>query len=418
MSFAEWQSLSPSAAARLCHARLAALPAAQHHAAVASLAPADVLAARLAAGDPAAPLRGLPYFLKDLFAVAREPMFAGSTFLPQERPLPAQDSFMVRRLREYGAALAGKAHLHEFAYGLTGENPHYGDCEHPRFPGRTTGGSSSGSAALVAAGVVPFAVGTDTGCSVRLPAAFCGLYGFRLTPGDAWISDAFPLAPTFDTAGWFTRCGGDMQTLLHTLVGFEGSAREPRGFWLDWPDLDPALKPHYRAAAEKLAVRADPAMQRELTAGFAPAATAYSVIVAQEAWATHAPWFDRHSGHYDPNVRARLESARHLTPARIESARAALTAVRRLWTQVFLSCDFLILPAAPTVALTKADCTVENRQRIIDCNAPASLGGLPVLTIHVPLPDGLSLGLQLVAPHPQSAAIPWALGARAVRSPE
>ena len=125
--------------------------------------------------------------------------------------------------------MAGKdADLFEFAWGLTGENAHFGDCEHPRFPGRTSGGSSSGSAEAVAAEIVPLAIGTDTGGSIRVPAAFCGIFGYRGVPGEPWITDAVQLAPSFDTAGWFTRSGADMmRQLIEALVGLRTSERTP-----------------------------------------------------------------------------------------------------------------------------------------------------------------------------------------------
>jgi amidase/aspartyl-tRNA(Asn)/glutamyl-tRNA(Gln) amidotransferase subunit A len=192
MTFDDWQRLSPGAAAHEMLRRVAALPDTQRRAAIATLPDETILTARFAAvprSSPPSLLGGVPYFLKDLFDVAGEPTLAGSLFLPEVRPAPARESALVRGLRDAGAVLGGKAHLHEFAYGLTGENVHSGDVEHPRFPGRTSGGSSSGSAALVAAGVVPLAIGTDTGGSIRVPAAFCGLFGFRLTPRDKFIRD-------------------------------------------------------------------------------------------------------------------------------------------------------------------------------------------------------------------------------------
>ncbi|MBX3749500.1 MAG: amidase [Opitutaceae bacterium] len=409
MTFASWRDLAPSAAARRVREAVARLSSAQQRAAIAAMPSADALAERFAAANRAAPLGAIPYFAKDLFDVAGEPTQAGSTFLAEARPLPAHDSALVARLRELGAVLAGKSHLHEFAYGLTGENPHYGDCEHPRFPGRTTGGSSSGSAALVAAGVVPFALGTDTGCSVRLPAAFCGLFGLRLTPGDRWIRDVFPLAPSFDTAGWFTATAADLLHAHGALVGWREAAREPRGAYLDWPDLDPVVADACGRAAARIAAPADRDLRRDLHEGFAAAAGAYSTIVAHEGSHGHRAWFTRYRDRYDPAVRARLEAGAALTPAQIDTANAACAAVRRRWTQVFLGHDFLVMPVAPCAALTKAECTPSNRQRILALTAPASVGGLPVLTVPVPLPDGLSAGLQIVVNHPQSPVIPWVL---------
>lgn len=409
MTFASWHDLTPTAAARRVREAVARLSPAQQRAVVAAMPAEAELAERFAAANRAAPLGAVPYFAKDLYDVAGEPTLAGSTFLAEVRPLPVRDSALVARLRELGAVLAGKSQLHEFAYGLTGENPHYGDCEHPRFPGRTTGGSSSGSAALVAAGVVPFALGTDTGCSVRLPAAFCGLFGLRLTPGDRWIRDVFPLAPSFDTAGWFTATAGDLLHAHGALVGWREASREPRGVYLAWPNLDPAVEEACARVAARIAAPADRDLQRDLVEGFAPAAGAYSTIVAHEGSHGHRAWFDCYRDRYDPSVRARLEGGAALTPPQIDAANASIADVRRRWTQVFLGYDFLVMPVAPCAALTKAECTPANRQRILALTAPASVAGLPVLTLPVPLPDGLTAGLQVVVNHPQSPVIPWVL---------
>jgi len=409
MTFDDWRELTPAAAARRVREACLRLPPAQQRATVAAMADEGTLLERFAGANRAAPLAAVPYFAKDLYDVAGEPTRAGSTFLPEVRPLPVQDSALIARLRELGAVLAGKSHLHEFAYGLTGENPHYGDCEHPRFPGRTTGGSSSGSAALVAAGVVPFALGTDTGCSVRLPAAFCGLFGLRLTPGDRWIRDVFPLAPSFDTAGWFTTNASDLLLAHGALVGWREANREPRGAYLEWPNLDPAVRTACAQAAARITVPAAPDLQRDLVEGFAPAAAAYSTIVAHEGSHGHQAWFERYRDRYDPAVRDRLAGGAALTPAQIDGAHATCAAVRRRWTQVFLNYDFLVMPVAPCAALTKAECTPVNRQRILALTAPASIGGLPVLTVPVPLPDGLTAGLQIVINHPQSPVVPWVL---------
>ena len=409
MTFAEWQQRPPEAAAGEVRRRMESrLGAAQRRAALAVSLDEGPLADAFAAA-PAGPLRGVPYVVKDLFDVAGMPTFAGSSFLPEVRPAPKVSSRIVLELGAAGAVLAGKAHMFEFAWGLTGENAHYGDCERPGFPGRTSGGSSSGSAAAVAAGIVPLAIGSDTGGSIRVPAAFCGLFGFRGAPGSPLISDAVPLAPSYDTAGWLTRTARDMRTATAVLAGMRTSERAPRGCYLEMPGLDPDVAAACRAASSALAPPADGATRDELLHKFESASEVYGVLAGIEAWKVHKKWADRFRARYGPLVQDRLDRARSISPAQVaavESSRASLILV---WTRYFLTFDFLVMPAAPFGALAKEDCTPANRLRMLGLTAPASLAGLPALTIPVPLPSGLSAGLQIVVNDPQSPAVSWVL---------
>ncbi len=410
MNFSDWQALQPAAAARELRRRALALPAGQQRAAIVRLPAVAELTERFAASPRGTPLAGVPYFLKDLYDVAGEPTLAGSTFLPEIRPPPARDGAIVGALRAAGAVLAGKAHLHEFAYGLTGENPHYGDCEHPRFPGRTTGGSSSGAAALVAGGVAPFAIGTDTAGSVRVPAAFCGLFGLRLTPRHPWIADAFPLAPSYDTAGWFTATAGDMAAAASALLEQRGAGgAAPRGVYLEPPGLEPEVASACRGAAARLATEADAAIVAAWQAVMSEATTHYNVLASREAWQVHAAWAERYRERYDPAVWRRLIRAREWTPPQVEAAQAGAAVVQRWWTDFFRGHDFLVLPATSMPALTRAQFTAENRTRLLNLTTPASLGGLPALTMPVPLTDGLTTGLQFVFPDLRGSALLWIL---------
>ncbi len=403
--------MAPAAAAAEVHRRVRTrLEPAQQRAVLAWLRPEAELAAALAAADPGRPLGRVPYFAKDLFDTAGAPTAAGSTFLPRERPSGTRDGALAAACARAGAVLAGKTHLHEFAYGITGENPHHGDCHRPGFPGRTTGGSSSGSAAAVAAGIVPLALGTDTGGSVRVPAAFCGLFGLRLSPGEPWIADAVPLAPTCDTAGWFTAGAQDLAAVIEALLPAERAAeRTLRGRSWAPAGLDPAVAAAFAGAAGQLAEPAEAALQAELAAGFAPALATYHTVVAAEAWAWHRGWFAHRAAEYDPNVRQRLENAARVTPEQVAAARAATEGVRSVWRDYFRTHDFLVLPATPTPAPTKAECTPELRNRIITLTAPASLGGQPVLSLPVALPGGLTTGLQVIVPEVRSPVLRWAL---------
>ncbi|MEY4488784.1 MAG: hypothetical protein RIQ79_1292 [Verrucomicrobiota bacterium] len=406
LTIAGWRALAPGQAARRVHAAAAALPPAQHRAALASILPEGELAAQLAGAPRDGLLGGVPAFLKDLWDVAGAPTFAGSNFLPEVRPAPAQESRLVTQLRHKGVVLAGKTHLHEFAFGLTGENPHYGDCEHPRLPGRTSGGSSSGSAVAVAAGLAPLAIGTDTGGSIRVPSAFCGLYGFRTVPHHEWIADAFPLARSYDTAGWFTACAEDMLSVMAELVGPSSpDARGLRGAWLELPGLDPDVGVVFRSAANRIAPRLADELAATLKSAFAPAAALYGVLGATEACQLHADWLGPYASRYDPVVRQRLENASRLSPSQIASAREGEARLRAAWDAFFEDHDFLVLPASPFPALTKTECHAENRARLLSLTAPVSLAGLPALTVPLTLPDTpLTTGLQVVTRHLDSPA--------------
>ena len=409
MTFRDWQQLAPAAAAHELHARVRArLSPEQQRAAVAHLPGEPELTRSFAAAPRGLPMSGVPYFLKDLFPVTGQPMFAGSSFLPEVKPPAAQDAMIVQKLRATGAVLVGRTHLQEFAYGITGENPHYGDCAHPGFPRRLTGGSSSGSAAVVAAGIVPLAIGTDTGGSVRLPAAFCGLYGFRLTPRDPFIADAFPLAPSYDTAGWFTATAGDMATTIASLVGLTPAARDPRGCYVELPGLDAEVALACGKVASGFA-SIDAASQSAVRAALSQSVDTYNIVVADEAWAVHHTWAERFKDRYDPAVWQRLNRVHSTTEAQRTAARQSTATIKRMWTDYFRDHDFLVLPSSPFAALTKADCTPENRLRILTLTSPASIGGYPVLTMPVALPSGLTTGLQVVVPRVDSPAIGWVL---------
>jgi amidase/aspartyl-tRNA(Asn)/glutamyl-tRNA(Gln) amidotransferase subunit A len=346
-----------------------------------------------------------------MFDVAGLPTFGGSSFLPEVRPAPSSESRVVRALRDAGAVFAGKTHLFEFAWGLTGQNAHYGDCERPGHPGRTSGGSSSGSAVAVAADIVPLAIGTDTGGSIRVPAAFCGLFGFRGVPRDPFIADGVPLAPSFDTIGWFTRTGADMRAAIDALVGLEPSPAQPRGCYLEMPGLESEVAAACSAAASGFAPPADSRTRGELLERFASAAEVYGVLAGTETWKIHRKWADRYRARYGPLVQDRLERARGISLAQVAAVEPSQAALKRAWADFFQTHDFLVMAATPFPALSRDQFTPANRLAMLSLTGPASLGGYPVLAVPVRLPAGLTCGLQIIVSHPRSPVIPWALDA-------
>lgn len=412
----EWKqavAADPGAAAAEFFRRVDTLSPAQRSAIWAWLPTANELTRRMAAGRNC-PLGGAPYALKDLFHVAGLPTRGGGILPVPSMIEPREtDGTLVQALTEAGGALAGKTQLHEFAYGLTGENPHHGDVDHPAFPGHTSGGSSSGSAAAVAAGIVPFGIGTDTGGSIRVPAAFCGIFGIRFSPGHRWMTDGFPLAPSFDTAGWFTRTAGDMRELTDVLIGLGELTREPRGVALGLESVGGNAEETVRAALAKaaggLAEPADADVAETFAHVMRNAGLTYSIMQSTEALAVHRDWLDVHRADYGEGVWRLIDRGRNWTDEQRAAAALSFAGVERFWTQFFLTWDFLVLPATPFPALAKADCTPENRARLLALTAPASLGGLPVLTVPVHLGGGRTTGLQIIVNSPHSPVIPWAL---------
>ncbi len=350
---------------------------------------------------PGLPLAGVPFLVKDLYDVAGWPTTASSTFLADERGIPEHTASLVRRFWELGAVPVGKTHLNEFAYGLSGRNVHFGNCPHPRFPDRIPGGSSSGSAWGVGQGLVPLALGTDTGGSVRVPAAFCGLWGLRLTPAEGWLEGCFPLSPSMDTAGWFTHNPEDMAVLIRLLLEDPAPVDiELRGLRLapGTAVSDPYLTAACDQLYEALRLAVDSETERAFEAACADLVTHYAVIQSREAFTVHEPWLDRYRDQYGPAVWARIDRGRHWSPGQVSAAETAREGLVTFFRTLFEDWDYVVIPAVPVTAPRASDLDEELRTCLLTLTAPASLAALPVLTLPVPLPDGLSGGLQLIFP--------------------
>ena len=399
----------PAAAARTVLQRMAALDAPARLAIFAFVPEEAALAQSFAHSvRQGGELAGVPFVVKDLFPVAGHRIGAGSAFLASLREREPADAPLILRLRQCGAVFAGITQLHEFAFGITGENPHFGDCPNPRLPGRVTGGSSSGSVAAVAAGIVPLAVGTDTGGSIRVPAAFCGVWGHRGQPGDEFIQHSFPLAPSFDTAGWFTNNRRDLATATRAVYGaarFAPSSK-PLAYvpsLLLPSDPSPTFAQPIDAAARDMAEPLSDDLLREFLDATADAAAAFTVIQGVEAAAIHAPWLESHRDRYAPVVWGRLDRGRRRTEAELAGAQQTRARIRAVFAAIFERFSGLVMTASPFPALTKAECTEEARRRILHLTSPASHAALPALVVPVGLPEGTTGGLQVITPEPQTA---------------
>jgi aspartyl-tRNA(Asn)/glutamyl-tRNA(Gln) amidotransferase subunit A len=408
-AFAQWRNLDPARAAARIHETAARLPG--RSAALSLLPGRPELERRFELAADERPLAGIPFVVKDLYDAAGEPTRAGSSFLDKVRPLPKTDAALLRDARHAGLVCVGRSHLHEFAYGLTGENIWHGDCPHPFHPGRLAGGSSSGSAWAVGTGLVPLAFGTDTAGSVRVPAAWCGLHGVRWTQ-NAWIRDGvFPLAPSYDAAGWFTADAAGMAAMLRDFgpssgpdAGLERSGNPPRVAWLEPPAglvREDLLHASRKSPSGPLPGRRT--ASRDSAGGGGRAAVhrpprAYTILQSREAFRIHEAWLDARKADYDPRVWALLDRGRHWNNTDIAGAEAGQERIRAVFAACLTAHDLVAMPVVPAPAPAKAEATPDLRARLLALNTPCSLARLPALTLPVPLPGGFHAGIQFLSP--------------------
>lgn len=373
-------------------------------------------AAQEQAGQPGDPrfLAGLPVSVKDLFDVAGWGTTCGSRFYGRLRSWAGQDAGYVARWRRAGVLFTGKTHLNEFAWGITGENPWFGDCTIPGRPDRLTGGSSSGAAATVVAGAAVAALGTDTGGSLRVPAALCGLVSFRQSHGFGEGDGVFPLAHSLDTLGWLQRHVRDVRSLAHALHPELAPAPVPvrpriavlEGSWLGGLE-EPVVMAREQLAGALAAAGAGVA--RREAHGWERAPELFVPIQAHEAVGHHAEFLPAHRQEYDPALPARFALGESITPAQyrqLQEERRRFVADRV--TPLFDGVDFLLAPACAVTALRAGEDQSATRPRLLRLTAPVSLAGLPVLTIPWFLPGDVTTGFQVIAPQGADTRL-WAL---------
>jgi amidase len=369
----------------------------------------DVPVAHAAGG----PLAGLTFAVKDIFDVAGYPTGCGNPVKRRESGPAKAHAPVVATLLQAGARFVGKTHTAELAFSLDGRNAHYGTPTNPAAPGRVPGGSSSGSAAAVAAGLCDFAVGSDTGGSVRGPASFCGLVGLRPTFGRTDLRGAMPLAPSFDTVGWFTRSVGLYERIAAVLLGDDAAG--PRLSRLIRVSDAFAL---LFGAAEAAAVAAGESRAAEALGSAAGVTLApdglgewqqlYRILQGYEAWATHGPWIESRDAELGPQTATRFAVSRRVTPAEAEAATKKRSAVSDRVRAIVGQDGVLMLPTMPGVALP-VDAPEEEfeafRARAISMLCIAGLAGLPQVSLPVGSVAGCPLGLSLIGPPGRDRAL-------------
>ena len=387
------------------------------------------LASGKARGAPG-PLCGIPIAHKDLIATKGLRTTAGSRILGEW--IPRRDAQVVRALAEAGAVSLGKTNTHEFAFGTTNDNPHYGSTGNPWDPSLTTGGSSGGSAAAVAAGIVPLATGTDTAGSIRIPAALCGAVGLKPTYGLVPTQGIVPLGKTFDTAGPIARTVEDAALGLEALTGVKPEIEKRtslKGVRIGVPEhyvfdkVDPEVEAGVRAALDvlvKLGADVRPVRIPELAQWFDIGIS----IVRPEALAFHSRWFPARAGDYGEDVARSLEAAQRISGAEYLVALERRKAFSRALRRVLDTVDFLAGPTVPMLAFENrlafqpvAPGGDLPRYALTRLTYPYNLSRLPAISVPCARSKaGLPIGLQLAAgAYEESALLTVALAYETAR---
>ncbi|QKJ85961.1 AtzE family amidohydrolase [Paramixta manurensis] len=371
-------------------------------------------------GQPLPALAGIPYGVKNLFDVAGFSTLAGASLF-SDRPPARADAWAVQKLAKAGALLSGMLNMDAYAYGFTTENSHYGTTHNPHDPTRIAGGSSGGSAAAVAAGLVHFALGTDTNGSIRVPASLCGILGLKPTFGRLSRSGSHPFVASLDHIGPFARCSEDLAIVYDALQG-----QDPQDAFQANAALQPAL-PTLEQGVEDLrfgvaggyfqtwcnddarqaVARAAQALnaQEEVTLPHVDLArSAAFILTASEGGNHYLPALRSMPERFEPHSRERLLAGAMLPAAWYLQAQRFRRHFQQQVLPLFESVDVLIAPATPCSATLIGQETIHINGTDLPTRAsmgmltqPISFLGLPVVTVPMQTASGLPIGIQLIA---------------------
>jgi aspartyl-tRNA(Asn)/glutamyl-tRNA(Gln) amidotransferase subunit A len=370
------------------------------------------------------PLHGVPIGLKDLYDLAGVPNTMGSKILRDN--VPGADATVVRRLKEAGAVILGKQNMHEFAFGITSENPHFGVVRNPWKPDCIPGGSSGGTAAGVAAGLCAAGIGSDTGASIRAPASFCGTVGLKPTFGRVSKAGALPLAWSMDHVGPLARSVADCALVLQAIAGADprdpSSSAEPvpdysaelnrgvHGLRLGIPRehffdlLEPDVERLVREAISTLE-RLGARVQDVSLPHVGHAQVAGNAIMTSEAAAWHAPWLRERPQDYGADVLQRIRGGLLVRATEYLHSQQLRTLVQQDFARAFTRVDVVLGPTVPLVAppigrtfepggpLNLPPRSIANRTTV-----PCNLSGMPAISVPCGFSDGLPVGLQIMGP--------------------
>ena len=354
-------------------------------------------------GATGGPLSGLTFAAKDIFDVAGHVTGGGNPDWKATHPPAERTAWIIQTLVDAGATMVGKTHTDELTRGILGENAHYGTPINSRAPGRVPGGSSSGSAAAVTGGLVDFALGSDTGGSVRIPASFCGLFGLRPTHGRIPLDGILEQAPSYDTIGWFARDAATFARVAQAVFGSTVSAGAPARLVIAadlFDECDPAVAAALRPVAEQVAGMAAASESVSLAPdGVEGWAWQQNTLQSIEAWKSVSDWIDAVNPRFSYMVAERYSLGISFTQPQIEAARATRDTVRRRLDEVAPAGTFLCFPTSPVVAPPRGQTLTGKRGsqgRIVRLTCMGGTTGRPQLSLPLAEADGVPVGLSIM----------------------
>ncbi len=354
-------------------------------------------------GKTNGPLAGLRAAVKDMYDVAGTRTGGGNPdWLRVQAPASA-NAAAIEQLLDGGATIIGKTVCDEFFFSLAGVNAHYGTPLNPRAPGRLPGGSSSGSASATASGAGDFALGSDTGGSVRVPAAFCGIFGIRPTLSRVSLAGVMPMAPSFDVPGWFANGPGVFQrvgTVLLENQGIEAPLNELIILDDAFAEADAEVAALLRSALDDMARDLPkPRNGRIAPNGLDPWREIFRVIQASEVWQTFGSFIEKHQPRMGPGIRERMQFAAAVKTADVNKARENHAQARAHIHAVARPGTVLALPTAPCIAPmieSSSDDLESFRVRAMRLTCIAGLGGLPQVSLPIGAVAGTPVGLSFI----------------------
>jgi amidase len=355
-------------------------------------------------GIATGPLLGCSFAVKDVFDIAGYRTGNGHPRWLETHPPAERTASAVERLLSAGAHLVGKTYCDEMTYSINGENVHYGTPVNPRALGRIPGGSSSGSASAVSGGLVDFALGTDCGGSVRIPASYCGIYGIRTSHGLVPADGVVPLAKSFDTVGWFARTASLMQRVGFVLLP-TANRFVPKRLLIAtdaFASLDSKITAALTPAVETVTATIEKADRVNVyTSDSAERLTIFRVLQGAEIHAQHGAWIDRYRPEFGPGIRERFAWAATITAAEVAMALPRREAVAHYMDSLLADDAILCLPTAPGIAPRLNTPPIELevfRSLALALLSIAGLGRLPQISLPLAAFDGCPLGLSIIGP--------------------